>query len=44
MGRATQGVRIMRLNSGDVVASTALVVEPDGEIEDKGGEKKPAKK
>ena len=28
MGRTTQGVRIMRLNSGDSVAAAALVVEP----------------
>lgn len=28
LGRATQGVRIMRLNSGDKVAAVALVLEP----------------
>lgn len=36
LGRATQGVRIMRLNDGDSVASLALVekVEDDGEDEE----------
>lgn len=36
LGRATQGVRIMRLNEGDSVASLALVekVEDDGEDEE----------
>lgn len=29
LGRSTQGVRIMRLNSGDTVAATALVMEPE---------------
>ncbi len=31
MGRTTQGVRVMRLNSGDTVAAAALVVEPEVE-------------
>ena len=48
MGRSTQGVRVMRLNSGDTVAAAALVVEP--EADEEGGdeasdtETKPAKK
>jgi DNA gyrase subunit A len=29
MGRTTQGVRVMRLNSDDTVAAAALVVEPE---------------
>lgn len=33
LGRATQGVRIMRLNSGDSVAAVALVLEPEKEAE-----------
>lgn len=33
MGRTTQGVRVMRLNSGDSVAAAALVVEPEEDIE-----------
>jgi DNA gyrase subunit A len=50
LGRATQGVRIMRLNDGDSVASLALVekvedVEEDGEDApaEVGTEEKPAK-
>ncbi len=36
LGRATQGVRIMRLNDGDTVASLALVdAAPDDEDDDK---------
>jgi DNA gyrase subunit A len=32
VGRATQGVRLMRFKAeGDVVASTALILEPDEE-------------
>lgn len=45
LGRATQGVRIMRLNSGDSVAAMALVRAEDemGEEEnDEGTEEKPA--
>jgi DNA gyrase subunit A len=34
LGRATQGVRIMRLNDGDSVASLALVDKPSGEDEE----------
>lgn len=45
MGRTTQGVRVMRLNSGDTVAAAALVVEPeaDEEEDDKASDKKPSK-
>ncbi len=46
MGRSTQGVRVMRLNSGDTVAAAALVVEPEAdenaETEDIGGKDKKA--
>ena len=38
LGRSTQGVRIMRLNGKDEVASTALVQEPDGGEEDEAAE------
>ena len=45
LGRATQGVRVMRLNAGDNVAAAALVVEPELDEEDGEGtssdEKKP---
>jgi len=34
MGRSTQGVRVMRLNSGDTVAAAALVVEPEIDEDD----------
>lgn len=48
MSRATQGVRVMRLNDGDTVAAAALVVEPEVDEEDEGGSQdedtKPAKK
>lgn len=46
LGRATQGVRIMRLNAGDSVASLALVEKvEDIEEDEKGSEKAaPAKK
>jgi DNA gyrase subunit A len=39
LSRSTQGVRIMRLNDKDEVASTALVQEPDGadESDEEGG-------
>jgi DNA gyrase subunit A len=35
IGRATQGVRIMRLNQGDEVVSLALVEKPQADEEDK---------
>ena len=35
LGRATQGVRIMRLNDGDSVASLALVDEPEDDEDEK---------
>ena len=46
LGRATQGVRIMRLNSGDSVASLALVekVEVLDEDNEEQAEKPPVKK
>lgn len=34
MSRSTQGVRVMRLNSGDSVAATALVVIPEDDEDD----------
>ncbi len=34
LGRATQGVRIMRMNSGDSVAAAALMLEPEVVQED----------
>lgn len=44
LGRATQGVRVMKLNSGDSVASVVMVMEPelndDEETEDKPTEPK----
>jgi DNA gyrase subunit A len=45
LGRATQGVRIMRLNDGDSVVSLALVdkVALDEEDEEETAEKQPAK-
>ena len=45
LGRATQGVRIMRLNAGDKVVSLALVekVEEDEEEEAPVGEQPKAK-
>jgi DNA gyrase subunit A len=48
LGRATQGVRIMRLNVGDTVAAAALAMEPNIDSEDKNEvtstTKKPASK
>ena len=50
LGRATQGVRIMRLNDGDTVASLALVEKVENEedeeapADDKPADKKTAKK
>lgn len=45
LGRATQGVRIMRLNDGDEVVSLALVdAAPDDEDEEGGEEEAPAAK
>ena len=50
MGRSTQGVRIMRLNEGDKVAASALLLEPEEDEEPeqtelvKDTKKKPAKK
>lgn len=42
LGRATQGVRIMRLNDGDSVASLALLDKVDeSEVEDEETEDKP---
>src|SRR5690606_31671148 len=38
MGRTTQGVRIMRLNDGDSVASMALVDKVDEDETEEGGE------
>lgn len=34
LGRTTQGVRIMRLNDGDAVASVGLLMKEDAEIKD----------
>ena len=48
LGRATQGVRVMRLNEGDTVASIGIIPkeepEEDGEEEAKATDKKPAAK
>ncbi|MDQ3158869.1 MAG: DNA gyrase subunit A [bacterium] len=44
LGRATQGVRIMRLNDGDSVASLALIAQPDVDDEDDTQENNAAKK
>ena len=48
LGRATQGVRVMRLNEGDTVASIGIIPkeepEEDGEEEAKDTDKKPAVK
>ena len=48
LGRATQGVRVMRLNEGDTVASIGIIPkeepEEDGEEEAKVADKKPAAK
>ena len=48
LGRATQGVRVMRLNEGDTVASIGIIPkeepEEDGEEEAKAVDKKPAAK
>ena len=48
LGRATQGVRVMRLNEGDTVASIGIIPkeepEEDGEEEAKAADKKPAAK
>jgi len=48
LGRATQGVRVMRLNEGDTVASIGIIPkeepEEDGEEEVKAADKKPAAK
>ncbi len=42
LGRATQGVRIMRVNEGDEVVSLALVDKVDESIEEAGTEAAPA--
>ena len=48
LGRATQGVRVMRLNEGDTVASIGIIPkeepEEDGEEEAKATDKKPTAK
>ena len=48
LGRATQGVRVMRLNEGDTVASIGIIPkeepEEDGEEEAKAADKKPVAK
>lgn len=48
LGRATQGVRVMRLNEGDTVASIGIIPkeepEEDGEEEAKATDKKPVAK
>ena len=47
LGRATQGVRVMRLNEGDTVASIGIIPkeeEEEGEEKAKSAEKKPAAK
>ena len=48
LGRATQGVRVMRLNEGDTVASIGIIPkeepEEDGEEEARATDKKPAAK
>lgn len=44
LGRATQGVRIMRLSEGDTVASVGLVQQPPEDDSDDKEDKKPAKK
>ncbi len=41
LSRVTQGVRIMRLNTGDSVASLALVDEPEEDSDEKGVESEP---
>ena len=43
LGRATQGVRIMRLNDKDEVVSLALVDASDEEIDESEEEAKPKK-
>ncbi len=42
LGRTTQGVRVMRLNSGDSGASLGLVAEDSQVIEDEGESEQPA--
>ncbi|MEM6998036.1 MAG: DNA gyrase subunit A [Patescibacteria group bacterium] len=51
LGRATQGVRVMKLNAGDEVASVVMVMEPQDELadedetpQDSKSKKKPASK
>ena len=34
LGRTTQGVRIMRLNDGDAVASIGILMKEDAEIKE----------
>ena len=38
MGRATQGVRIIKLKEGESVVSVEKIVEPDEEIDDTNSE------